>query len=55
MLVVFQADVYEMLELEPELGVELIRTLSRILGERVIRINEELARLQAGPAKGPSA
>lgn len=55
MLVVFQADVYEMLELEPELGVELIRTLSRILGERVIRINEELARLQAGPEEGASA
>ena len=43
-LVLFQADLYELIEREPELGVRLIRTLSRILGERLIQLNEELVR-----------
>ncbi|MFH1567044.1 MAG: CHASE2 domain-containing protein [Gemmatimonadota bacterium] len=53
LLVMFQADLYELLELEPELGGQLLRTLSQILGERVVRINEELARLQ-GAKQGPA-
>ncbi len=42
LLVLFQADLYDLIEREPELGVRLIRSLSRITGERLIQINEEL-------------
>ena len=44
LLVLFQSDLYDLIEREPELGVRLIRTLSRIVGERLIRTSEELVR-----------
>ncbi|MFC1525982.1 CHASE2 domain-containing protein [Candidatus Latescibacterota bacterium] len=47
LLVLFQADLYDLIEREPELGVRLIRSLSRILGERLIQVNEELAKRSA--------
>ena len=43
-LVLFQADLFDMIERQPELGVRLIRALSRITGERLIQVNEELVR-----------
>ena len=43
-LVLFQADLFDMIERQPELGVRLIRALSRITGERLIQGNEELVR-----------
>jgi len=42
--VIFQADLYDLIEREPELGVRLIRSLSRIMGERLIQVNEALVR-----------
>jgi len=44
LLVIFQADLYDLIEREPELGVRLIRSLSRIMGERLIQVNEALVR-----------
>ena len=46
LLVLFQADLYDLIEREPELGVRLIRTLSRIMGERLIQVNEERVHLE---------
>ena len=46
LLVLFQADLYDLIERAPELGVRLIRTLSRILGERLLQVNEQLVRLE---------
>jgi CRP-like cAMP-binding protein len=51
LLVLFQSDLYDLIEREPELGVRLIRALSRIVGERLIRANEELVRQNAMLAK----
>ncbi|MBB29082.1 MAG: hypothetical protein CME25_09300 [Gemmatimonadetes bacterium] len=42
LLVLFQADLYDLMEREPELGVRLIRRLSRIMGERLIHTYDEL-------------
>jgi CRP/FNR family transcriptional regulator, cyclic AMP receptor protein len=49
LLVLFQTDLYDLIEREPELGVRLIRSLSRIMGERLIRANEELVHRGARP------
>lgn len=43
LLVLFQSDMYQLVERHPELGMRLIRTLSRVLGERLVRFNEEAA------------
>jgi CRP/FNR family transcriptional regulator, cyclic AMP receptor protein len=42
MLVLFQSELFELIERRPELGVRLIRTLSRVLGERLARFNERV-------------
>lgn len=44
LLVLFQNDLFDLIEQQPELGVRLIRSLSRILGERLIQVNEQLVR-----------
>ena len=44
LLVLFQSDLFDLIERAPELGVRLIRSLSRILGERLIQVNEQLVR-----------
>jgi CRP-like cAMP-binding protein len=51
LLVLFQNDMFSLIEREPDLGVRLIRMLSRVLGERLLRLNEEYARNmnKAGP------
>ena len=52
LLVLFQADLYDLIEREPELGVRLIRSLSRIMGERLIQVNDELIRHQVEERAG---
>lgn len=54
LLVLFQSDLYELIEREPELGVRLIRSLSRILGERLVQVNEVLVK-RSGAISGGSA
>ena len=44
LLVLFQADLYDLIEREPELGMRLIRSLSRITGERLVHLYDELIR-----------
>ncbi|NKB65562.1 MAG: CHASE2 domain-containing protein [Candidatus Latescibacteria bacterium] len=46
LLVLLQADLYDLLEQQPELGGRLIRSLSRILSERLIHTNRSLAELE---------
>ena len=46
LLVLFQTDLYDLIEREPELGVRLIRSLSRITAERQVHLNEELIRIR---------
>jgi len=56
LLVLFQSDLYELIEREPEMGVRLIRSLSRILGERLVQVNEVLVKrdgLQSGRSPAP--
>lgn len=48
LLVLFQNDLFDLIEQQPELGVRLIRSLSRITGERLVRANEELVRRNNG-------
>ena len=45
LLVLFQADLYDLIESEPEMGVRLIRSLARIIGERLIHVNDEFVRV----------
>ena len=52
-VVLFQNGLYDLIEREPELGVRLTRTLSRVLGERLIQLNEELVSLQRQNAGAP--
>lgn len=52
LLVLFQSDLYDLIGREPELGVRLIRALSRIVGERLIRTSEELVRRNLTLEKG---
>lgn len=42
LLVLFQSDLYDLTERQPEIGVRLIRALSRITGERLVQLYEEL-------------
>ena len=46
LLVLLQADLYDLIEQQPELGGRLIRSLSRILSERLIHTNRSLAELE---------
>jgi CHASE2 domain-containing sensor protein/class 3 adenylate cyclase len=48
-LMLFQTDLFDLIEREPEFGVRLIRSLSRILGERLIQVNAAL--LEAAEAQ----
>jgi adenylate cyclase len=53
LLVLFQADLYDLIGREPELGVRLIRSLSRIMGERLIHTYDEL--MKSRPNESESA
>ncbi|MEW6750715.1 MAG: CHASE2 domain-containing protein [Candidatus Latescibacterota bacterium] len=52
LLVLFQSDLYDLIERKPELGVRLIRSLSRVVGERLVRANEEVERRSEGRDPG---
>ena len=46
LIVLFQTDLYDLINREPELGMRLIRSLSRITGERLVHTYEELMHLR---------
>ena len=46
LIVLFQTDLYDLISREPELGMRLIRSLSRITGERLVHTYEELMHLK---------
>ncbi len=52
LLVLFQSDLYDLVEREPELGVRLLRALSRVIGERLIRTNQALVQRLTRPPEG---